>query len=110
MNPNRICRMCKMVADDRPQGFLQLKVCELTALLPKAVEIKTRLTGYDNYDSAAINAALPALRNAAGDCPACIMAALRQAGLPVPAATDFNFTEECAELWDNINQQGDRDE
>jgi hypothetical protein len=38
------------------------------------------------------------------DCPGCIMAALRQKGIPTPIVTDFNFREESAKAWAIFNE------
>ncbi len=57
--------------------------------------------------SVLVNAALPALREATENCPACILAALRQRGIPVPSVNGFNFTEEMKSVWSDINQELD---
>jgi hypothetical protein len=46
---------------------------------------------------------LPILRKEAGNCPACILAALRQSKIPYQYAY-FDFKEEVKKLWDEINQ------
>ena len=33
------------------------------------------------------------------------MAALRQKGIPVPMATDFDFKAECQSIWDEFNAE-----
>lgn len=127
MNPNRICRVCKMVADGRPADFAQRPLAELVAMLPdstvfNSLKISVNIRGYDpfniyNYDGGAkgyyeasdaleeeTTKTLPSLREAAGNCPACIMAALRQAKIPVPMANGFSFTNEMKEIWSSINE------
>lgn len=47
---------------------------------------------------------LPKLRKAADGCPACMMAALRQAKIPLPMVEGFNFTEEMKSIWADINE------
>lgn len=46
---------------------------------------------------------LHAARKLTGNCPACLMAAMRQAKIPVPMFTDFDYTKECKAVWDKIN-------
>lgn len=40
------------------------------------------------------NKCLKWLREACDNCPACILAAIRQRGIPVPMVTDFDWTDE----------------
>ncbi len=58
---------------------------------------------YDSKFSVAVAEALPKLRDEADNCPACIMAALRQKGVPIPVAREFQFTDECKAWWNNFN-------
>jgi hypothetical protein len=102
-----------MVADERPADFVQLPVSALVALLPDSTDFwkeqkdRENMWDYcpaeDALKEAAIGA-LPALRQAAGDCPACIMAALRQAKIPVPMVDGFSFKKEMEEIWSCINE------
>ena len=86
-------------SDQRPIG-------ELTALLPvvHSWEGEYGETVYAADTEQSVNNALPKLRDACGNCPACILAALRQKGIPVPLATGFNFTQEMQSLWADINE------
>ncbi len=105
MNPNRECGVCKMVVDGRDSDFEQKPLSELVAMLPVPVPVPGEFGGLDfqkGFEDS-VNAAIPALRKAAGNCPACMMAALRQAKIPVPIARDFNFTEEMKSIWSDIN-------
>jgi len=99
LNPNRTCRMCKMIA------ATQKPIAELVAILPNPENfINKHLDGisYTGLDTAA-EKALPSLREKTEGCPACIMAALRQAKIPIPL-TSFNFTAECKTIWAEINR------
>lgn len=58
---------------------------------------------FDEDLHAEINASIPKLRELTNNCPACIMAALRQANIPVPMAKGFNFSEEMKVIWAAIN-------
>lgn len=42
------------------------------------------------------------IRDAAGNCPACIMAVLRQNHVPVPCAHDFDFKKEMESIWNEF--------
>lgn len=74
---------------------------EMLELLPDPALFPQTPDG-DEYHAlkAASEAAMPALREAAGECPACIMAALRQRGIDVPMIDSFDFKAECKELFD----------
>ena len=100
-NPNRECRVCKMVEGE------QKPIADLLALLPEPVSWvdKYGVLVFHEDTMKNINAALPSLRSACQDCPACILAAPRQKGIPVSMATDFNFTREMKSLWDEINDR-----
>ena len=110
LNPGRICGVCKMDHGDfSPTNPAEQKpITEMIALLPDSDKFKVdNETGgfyFSNDLTKAVNEALPKLREASGNCPACIMAALRQRHIPVPMATDFNWTKEMGEIWSNINE------
>jgi hypothetical protein len=57
----------------------------------------------------AINERLPELRKAAGNCPACVMAALQQCGIPPHCATDFKYNSELKKVLDNYYWERERD-
>jgi hypothetical protein len=96
LNPNRKCRVCDIVG-----SAIGEDLSNLIALMPDPAQYKKYDCGeyFGQELTAAVNAVLPKLREKSGDCPACIMAALRQRGIPVPMATDFNFTEQMKEIW-----------
>ena len=100
LNPHRICGYCKLLDQEQPE------IDDLLAILPSP----EKHSGYGNALYAAIEDALPKLREAAGGCPACILAALRQKGIPVPMATNFDFKKECQEIWDEINAKSMKQE
>ena len=102
MNPNRHCGYCDVL--DQKQSNL----AELLALLPNPENYKEKELVDDGWISfvgleKVVKEALPKLREITGSCPACIMAALRQKGIPVPLAKDFDFKKECREIWDEFN-------
>jgi hypothetical protein len=51
-----------------------------------------------------IAAALPAMRELCGDCPVCILAALRQKKIPVPLAEGFDYKAEMKNHFSTINE------
>lgn len=111
LNPARSCKCC-----ERMSGNTATPMAEMLALLPDpakymvhhpemVVEIDMpfgiddeKIEAYDVPDDDALreatHAALPALRELTEHCPVCILAALRQRGIPVPIVTEFNFTKE----------------
>ena len=104
MNPNRICRVCKMV-----QGK-QKPIAKLTAFF---AGIKPDLSPCENLPPATyssgmidkVNQGVKELREFCDNCPACIMAALRQSKIPVPMVSEFNWGKEMQSIWDEINQE-----
>lgn len=102
LNPCRVCRMCEL-----SQGE-QKPMAELLALLPE-LQTEPEISSEDGHayfhpdQTGDVNDALKALRKATGNCPVCILAALRQKKLPVYAATDFDFAAEMKATWDTIN-------
>ena len=100
MNPLRKCRVCDLLGEVTPV------VADLVALLPKEVDYPS-IGNFDEtnkfYD--AVDSALPSLREAAHNCPACIMAALRQASIAVQMADNFDFKREMGSIFDSINAE-----
>lgn len=112
LNPNRICNVCKMDHGEWSQNeFEQRPISELLVILPDPVPFKFEdpraISEWYYHDelTAAVNKVLPKLREISGDCPACIMAALRQKGIPVTMVTDFNFKAEMEQIWNDINAE-----
>lgn len=98
MNPLRKCRVCELLGEVTPV------VGDLVALLPRPGDYPS--TGNFDEENAfydAVDSALPALREAAHNCPACVMAALRQASIPVPMVDSFCFKGEMQSIFANIN-------
>lgn len=99
-NPARVCRMCKA------SGGEQLPIEELA----KCIDISLPDEGLDR------------LRDASGNCPACMLAALRQCGAYRPGYTlmyspmlrnlcignlpdGFDFKAEAKSWWDEFNNE-----
>lgn len=101
-NPNRACRMCAMLDLEQP------KMKDLLRILPNPKKFSYEQDGTKQYFSnfwVQVEKAMPALRKKTNNCPACILAALRQKGIPVLIAESFNFTEECEAWWSIFNDQ-----
>ena len=101
LNPNRVCGFCGIL--EQPQSDL-VKAMEL---LPEPKEYMKE----DEYAGItykglgeAVEKTMPKLRDLVGNCPACIMAALRQKGIPVPMVESFDFKKECASVWADFNE------
>jgi len=102
MNPNRVCGMCKMTDNE------QVDIKDMLAILPDPKEyiIERDLSiSYVITFSDVVSEAMESLRELVGNCPACIMAALRQKGIPVPMAEGFHFSDECKSVWGEINEK-----
>ena len=82
----------------------------LIALLPDPSDYKREFdesgcTGWSDYDFGDLfKTVLPKLREATRNCPACMMAALRQRGIPILSVDGFNFTAECKRSWAEFNE------
>jgi hypothetical protein len=122
LNPARDCGIC---------GFLctgGAALADLLALLPdpKAFvihhpadkfyngiewdEIEASDQPDDDALRDAVHAVLPKLREMTENCPACILAALRQKGIPVPVITDFNWATEFKEAQGRMNEHREEQE
>lgn len=100
LNPKRECRVCKFT--DGPAGSLQDAIAALPD--PAILTFSCADTDYANGFVPQLDAALPELRRITGNCPACMMAALRQKKIPVPMLADFSYSAEMKEIWDARNQ------
>lgn len=103
MNPGRDCRVCKMV------GAVKRPIGDLVAVLPvhsrEYYEGLVEEDGVISKGRAEVLLALPALREACSGCPACMLAALRQAHIPLwLVKPEFDFTAEMGSLWNEINE------
>jgi len=100
-NPERACKVCGLIGGyTRPMN-------ELIAVLPSSVAYHA---DYENFELHRklfddTEAAMPKLREATDNCPACIMAALRQANIPVPMVGSFDFSAEMKEIFSNRSDE-----
>ena len=101
MNPNRVCGMCKMTDNE------QIDIKDMLAILPDPTEYIIKddfLVSFNVAFDKIVDDALSKLRELTGNCPACILSALRQKGIPVPCAQNFHFKAECDNVWADINE------
>ena len=109
MNPARECRVCKLVDGGRYADFVMPPLADLVQMLPDPALFKRTYEGttveyFDASLDEVAGAVLSELRAAAGGCPACILAAIRQRGIPVPMVEKFSFADEMKEIWNGINE------
>ena len=96
--------MCTMLGETQPP--LEALVAMLPS--PKGQETYNEEFDYHYFPeafTAQCNEALKSLRNAANDCPACILAAIRLSGIPVPVVSDFDWTKQMEGVFDELKEQ-----
>jgi hypothetical protein len=119
LNPARVCKLCLKNSDGA-----QADMAAMLAILPDPAQFMVTLPAEyvmgdttdewlcirqesthisDEAIKPALALAMPKLRELANECPVCILAALRQKGIPVPIVDGFNFKEELAEFWSGFN-------
>ena len=105
MNPNRVCRMCEF-SSTTPE-----ELSEAMALLPDPDDYKApeSFYGWNEYShdelDEALELALPKVRDIVDNCPACILAAMRQKGKGRLYSTSFTYKEETQKMW-NLRNEG----
>ena len=103
LNPNRECGVHKMMEWGTPP-----KVSEMVALLPDESKY------HQSWDGAPVKSfflssqlgpdvdkAMPALKTLSDSCPACMMAAFRQAKIPF-SFSGLDFKKEMDEVWNDF--------
>ncbi len=108
MNPGRTCHSCINLLQ-KPHNNLQI----LVRMLPDPRDWTYRQLDTQDYqcfehEAEDTEKLMPQIRGLTGDCPACIMAALRQVGIPVPAITSFDMKKEYGKIWSDINDWNHR--
>jgi len=98
MNPERQCRMCDIIGNE------QKPISELKQLLPSPT-VKENDWGESAY--IIDGSLLENLRDATNNCPACILATIRQSGFQT-GMYEFSFEKECQKFWDEQNNIGER--
>lgn len=90
-NPNRKCGMCEA------KGGPEAPLAELISIARE--DARKWFNAFTDEGMPPANA--DRLRTAAGGCPACMLAAIRQGGKA--AHWDFDFTEEAKSFWQDVN-------
>ena len=99
-NPKRICGMCHLVGNE------QAKIEDLTKIISDHAKIKsTESEGWISISIRDEAGLIKKLRGATGDCPACILAALRQSELQDNPVVNFNFKDERDRFFDEYNSE-----
>jgi hypothetical protein len=100
-NPNRECGCCTNLLEQE-----QPILSEIMALLPTFPE-GWKDSDYDTESALRSELAriFSAIQEAAKDCPVCIMAALRQKGIPPSFAEAFDYKAMLANCWDWFNER-----
>jgi len=111
LNPARACRVCVLLGDGLTDDGMEQKkpLADLIAMLPDPTEFLSDLCWECGPNSPharlgkALEEFMPAFRLAAGNCPACMMAALRIKKIPVPMADGFDFKSEMSSIFSDRN-------
>lgn len=110
LNPERDCRMCVLI-----QGGCSATMDEMLAVLPDPA---LHMVAHKDYKEPQIDAdafrpllsaALLVLREMVENCPACILAALRQKKIPVHVADDFDFKAEMKSEFEDATRRGNEE-
>jgi len=114
LNPNRKCGVCGMIEETQePIAVLLDCLPEFDSLkIPCGYGSNDINDGYSIADSFKTEALkfTKALRDKANNCPACMMAAFRQKGIPIPEIKElglYDFTKEMQSIWSDINSYND---
>ena len=105
MNPYRHCGMCAILDLD------QTPMPELLAILPDVTDCWIEEELFQNewgrtfIPPDSLKDAFANLREKTENCPACLLAALRQKGIPVGAMEGFDFKQECESWWGDFNAE-----
>ena len=113
LNPARDCRVCALLGGSMHVGAERM--AELVAMLPDPAEYLATPCWSDHEDNpqrrllAALELAMPKLREEVSNCPACILAALRQKKIPVPMVDSFDYKDEMQSVFNSLNEQRNLD-
>lgn len=106
LNPARDCRVCGLLGGITHVGAERMAM--LVSMLPDPSEFLA--TNWGDVMVAAqeklvldLAIAMPKLREEVENCPACILAALRQKKIPVPMVDGFDFKKEMQAIFSDLN-------
>jgi hypothetical protein len=99
LNPNRRCRMCELIKQK------QSDYVEIIAHIQKTQSGISHLCplGTTPENDAKWEGLLDYVREKTDNCPACILAAYRQAGVFMATVTNFDYKKECQEFFAEYN-------
>lgn len=108
-NPARACRTCTLINGGNGPDSDELRA--LVAMLPTPVaqdwdSIGNPSPQFEKFMREVAEVA-PRLREAAGGCPACMLAAIRQAGIFVSLVEGFDFKKEMSDVLDAAAREAD---
>lgn len=104
LNPSRVCKMCGLIEGGNGADLqAMMSLLPDPALFMHMVKFCSEPVLNDDAIKLLIAAALPAMRELCGNCPVCILAALRQKKIPVPLAEGFDYKEEMKSHFQDIN-------
>lgn len=98
MNPSRVCRMCKFIDED------QANMADLIGALPAVSQLAKNDDILGFQFSSLTDDTMAKLREVAGGCPMCMLAALRQKKIPVYCAIRFDFAAECKSIFSDASE------
>lgn len=97
-NPNRECGVCKFMQVE------QVPLATLIAMLPCTASWSREEWESDRL-TVELNAAVKSIRSVANECPACIMAAVRQGGFDMGDLLQFDFKSEMKTIFETAHEQ-----
>lgn len=92
-NPNRVCGMCK-------HGIGSVPLADLIQILRDSGIKNGAIRYWTKEDRTKIQAQLEPLREAAGDCPACMLAAIRQS--EYAGYIEFDYKAQHEQFWKDV--------
>jgi hypothetical protein len=102
LNPKRHCNMCDYIEDeDYPdlQKMIAIISCSVEDCIPCIDSQFEELWFKDGFTEESVLKELHEISS----CPACILAAIRQSGVPPYLFGSFDFKKEKDQLWADIN-------
>jgi hypothetical protein len=106
LNPNRECGMCRLLKEKQP-NLQELILCipQINKYRPEEDYLNIEECKQEILDKGIIKT----LKEKSNNCPACIMAALRQAKIPI-YLTDFDYKKECDDIFTELREECVRQE
>jgi len=103
MNPDRVCQMCRIIDNE------QAKMSDMLRIIGAADIRHTDNRYFLSVEIHNEKDTLDKLREISGNCPMCILAALRQSGYAGYFFGSFNYQKEREAFWNEYNSKQNRD-